>query len=550
MLRYNLINNKIFLMVRNKRTISNKLWDVYVLIIWRWFFLFANKRRVFMSAKFDIVIIGGGVIGTAIARRLSRYELDICLLEKDADVASGTSKANSGIIHAGYNAAVDTLKGRLNIKSNPLFDKIAEDLKVPFKRIGSLVVGFTEEDKEWLKKEKEMGESKGIKDLQLLDQKELLHQEPEIHSEASAALYAPTAGIISPYKLTIAQAENAVKNGVEIKLLSEVVDIRTKNGYIAGVILNSGEEIKTKVIINAAGLYADEIAAMVGERYKITPRKGEYNLFDKEYGDLVNHVIFPMPSKESKGILITPTVDGNLLLGPNSNPVEEKDDLAVTKEGLEEIWQGGTSLYPNLPRDGVIASFAGLRATLPSDDFKIEALNEPVGFIDVAGIQSPGLSSAPAIANMVAEILDDIRTSLQEELKLIEANFLPELEKQPSFQDYKQNLHEWQQIFLQNKKYGEVICRCEHVTRGEIEAELDKEFISPTLNGIKRRTRAGGGRCQGGFCGPRIAEIIAEKIGISPLEVTKSGPGSEILWTRVKDVKPDRDIVYGMGDKS
>ena len=501
-----------------------------------------------MSAEYDVVIIGGGVVGTAIARELSRYQLKICLLEKDADVASGTSKANSGIIHAGYNAAKETLKSRLNIESNPQFDRIARNLKVPFKRIGSLVVAFAEEDISILKKEKAAGEEKGITGLEILNREELHRKEPEIHPEARAALYAPTAGIISPYLLTIAQAENAVKNGAEVRLMSEVVDIKCDSGAVSAVVLKDSSELSSRVVINAAGLYADEIAALVGESYEITPRKGEYNLFDKEYGGMVKHVIFPMPSEESKGILITPTVEGNLLLGPNSNPVEDKEDLAVTREGLEEIWEGGRALYPDLPAEGVIASFAGLRASLPGDDFKIEALEDPVGFIDVAGIQSPGLSSAPAIATMVRDILADIAPELPEKLTLREGDFDPKLKKLPSFQDYQEKLDKWQDIFLQNPDYGEIICRCEHVTRGEIVAELNKEFTSPTLNGIKRRTRAGGGRCQGGFCGPRIAEIIAEELGISPLEVTKSGPGSEILWARVKDVKPDCGLVYGLGD--
>jgi len=502
-----------------------------------------------MSDKiYDILIVGGGVVGTAIARELSKYNLSIALFEKETDVASGTSKANSGIIHAGYNASKNTLKGRLNIKSNPMFDQIADDLKVPFNRIGSLVVGHSQEDKEKLILEKERSLAQADIDLRIIEKKELREKEPDLAEDAIVALYAPNAGIISPYKLTIAQAENAANNGVDIYLETEVKKVFHENNYITGIKTNKGK-FSGSIVINAAGLYADKIAATVGENYEIVPRKGEYNLFDKKYGSLVNHVIFPMPSEKSKGILITPTVDGNLLLGPNSYVVENKDDLEVTEQGLNEIWDGGKKLYPSLPGNGIISSFAGLRATIPAepynDDFKIEALDNPVGFIDVAGIQSPGLSSAPGIAELITKIVDDISKDLKVPIKLQEkASYNPELDKLPRLDDYKDHREDWHQVYQEDNDYGEIVCRCEHVTKGELIAELKKSLAPLTLDAIKRRTRAGGGRCQGGFCGPRIAEIIAEEFEISPLEVTKNGPGSEILMERVKDIKADRDITY------
>ncbi|MFN2364643.1 MAG: NAD(P)/FAD-dependent oxidoreductase [Halarsenatibacteraceae bacterium] len=500
------------------------------------------------NRNYDILIIGGGVIGTAIARELSKYNLSIALFEKETDVASGTSKANSGIIHAGYNALQDTLKGRLNIKSNPMFDQVAADLKVPFKRIGSLVVGHNHEDRDKLILEKERSQAQTDLDLRIIEKKELREKEPNLAENAVVALYAPNAGIISPYKLTIAQAENAANNGVDIYLKTEVKRVLSENNFITGINTSAGR-FNGSIVINAAGLYADKIAATVGEDYEIVPRKGEYNLFDKKHGSLVNHVIFPMPSEKSKGILITPTVDGNLLLGPNSYVVDNKDDLEVTEKGLKEIWTGGKKLYPSLPAGGIISSFAGLRATLPTepynDDFKIEALDKPVGFIDVAGIQSPGLSSAPGIAELVTKLVDDISKDLKAPIKLKQKlNYNPELEKLPRLDDYKDHRKDWHQVYQKDKNYGEIVCRCEHVTKGEIIAELRKSLAPPTLDAIKRRTRAGGGRCQGGFCGPRIAEIIAEEFDISPLEVTKNGPGSEILLERVKDIKPDRDITY------
>lgn len=500
-----------------------------------------------MRGKYDVVVVGGGVVGSAIARELSKLQLDLCLMEKGSDVATGTSKANSGIIHAGYSAADGTLKAELNVRANPAFDKLSEDLKVPFDRVGSLVVGLSEEDEEKLLEEKKQGEARGIEGLRIISEKELKEKEPEIHPDARSALYAETAGVISPYKFTIALAENAALNGADVMLNTEVQDIITEEDRVQGVITSRGE-ISCSVVINAAGLYADEIAAMVGEEYRITPRKGEYHLYDKEHGDFVNHVIFPMPGEKSKGILITPTVAGNLLLGPNSEEVEDKEDISVTAGGLEEVRAGGRKLFPNFPRNGVISSFAGLRATLPHEDFKIEALESVGGFIDVAGIQSPGLSCAPAIAWLVRDILEDIESSLEANLDLSEKqDFEPELPSRPHLQDYEGCRERWQEHFSQNKTYGQIVCRCEHVTKGEIVDALNRPLVSPTLNGIKRRTRAGGGRCQGGFCGPRVAEIIAEEMGISPLDVTKSGPGSEILTDRIKDLTPDLDISYGAG---
>lgn len=502
-----------------------------------------------IAGSYDVAVVGGGVIGAAVARELSKLRLSICLLEKDSDVATGTSKANSGIIHAGYSAQADTLKAELNVKANPLFDRLCSDLKVPFERKGSLVVGFNEEDREDLLKKKREGESRGISGLEVLSQEELRERESEISPRAEAALYAPTAGVVSPYKLTIALAENAALNGADIFLNTEVTDILIEDGCIAGVETERGS-ISTEVVINAAGLYADEIAAMAGEDYTITPRKGEYQLYDKEYGDFVDHVIFPMPDEKSKGILVTPTVAGNLLLGPNSREVDSKEEVSVSEEGLEEIMQGGRKLFPDFPTDGVISTFAGLRAALPHGDFKIEPLDDVPGFIDVAGIQSPGLSCAPAIARLVKDILEDINTELPGPLDLRERDdFNPELPSKPHLRDYAGCREKWQNYFQENEDYGEVICRCEHVTKGEIIDALNRPFKAPTLNAIKRRTRAGGGRCQGGFCGPRVAEIIAEELDISPLEVTKSGPGSKILKARVKDLTPDREITLKAGDK-
>ncbi|MCG0275404.1 MAG: NAD(P)/FAD-dependent oxidoreductase [Thermosediminibacteraceae bacterium] len=476
----------------------------------------------------DVVIIGGGVVGCMIARELSRYQLKTVLLEKEDDVASGTSKANSAIVHAGYDPKPGTLKAKLNVRGNPLFDKICSELDVPFKRIGSLVVSLTEEEDRVLEELLERGKKNGVPGLKIINREELLKMEPNVNKKARAALYAPTAGIICPYELTIALAENACQNGVEIKLNSKVVGIKVvNNGELA--VMTPTETIHTRYVINAAGLYADEISKMAGaEEYRITPRKGEYLLFDKRFGNIVNRIIFPTPSKISKGILVCPTVDGNFFIGPNSNDVTEKDDVAVTPEGIEEIIKGAQKLVPELPLNHVITSFAGLRAVSDTDDFIIGASKKVRGFINVGGIQSPGLSAAPAIAEMVLEILKEEGLSLKEK-----RDYNPE---RPRVYKFRQmNNEERRELIRKNPAYGRVICRCETVTEGEIIDAIRRPVGARSLDAVKRRTRAGMGRCQGGFCSPRVIEILSRELGISPLEITKCGCGSEILKGRTKE---------------
>ncbi|MBU1428832.1 NAD(P)/FAD-dependent oxidoreductase [bacterium] len=487
--------------------------------------------------KTDVVIIGGGVIGTAIARELSRYRLDITLIEKEEDVAMGTSKGNSGIIHAGYDADFKTLKGQLNVKSNLQFDKLCRDLKIPFKRIGSLVVGFTKEDFNKLKDLKENGEKNGIKNLKIITDDELFKLEPNLNPQVKYALYAPAAGIISPYELTIALADNAVINGAKVLLETEVKDIRIENGQVCGLLTNRGL-IEIRVIINAAGLYADEMAKGVGENFKIKPLKGEYQLFDKQWGNLVNHILFPIPTKLSKGILVAPTVHNNLLIGPNSYQVEEKDDLATTKAGIKEVYEEAKKLIPHLPHQDLVASFAGLRADVEGgDDFIIEASKKIRGFINVAGIESPGLSSAPAITEMVSDILKEVAQKIYPQLELnYKNNFTETLPAQPRFTDYVDKIEKWQEIIEKDSDYGEIICRCEKVSKGEIIRAIHRPVPAKSLDAIKRRTRAGMGRCQGGFCSPRVLRILSEELKISPLRITKKGPGSEVLKTMTKEM--------------
>jgi glycerol-3-phosphate dehydrogenase len=508
----------------------------------KWFF-YLIKKGIFMKA--DVVIVGGGVIGTAIARELSRFNLNIILIEKEDDVAMGTSKGNSGIIHAGYNDDFKTLKGELNIKSNSKFDKLCADLKIPFKRIGSLVIGFSEEDFRKLKELKENGEKNGIKDLEIIRGTKLFELEPNLNPQAKYALYAPSAGIISPYKFTIALADNAVINGVKALLETEAKDIRIEEKQVCGVFTNRGL-IEARVIINAAGLYADEIAKTAGDSFKISPLKGEYQLFDKQWGNLVNHILFPIPTKLSKGILVTPTVHGNLLIGPNSCRVKEKDDLATTKAGIKEVHTGARKLIPNLPHQDLINSFAGLRADIEGrDDFIIEASKKIRGFINVAGIESPGLSSVPAIAEMVSGILKEVVKEISPQLELsYKDDFVETLAKQPKFADYLDSTYKWQEIVEKDTDYGEIVCRCEKVSKGEMLRAIHQPLMARSLDAIKRRTRAGMGRCQGGFCSPRVLKILSQELKISPLKITKKGPGSEILKTKTKGTIKETGVKF------
>jgi glycerol-3-phosphate dehydrogenase len=355
---------------------------------------------------YDVVIIGAGVTGSFIARELSRYELKVCMVEKEADVAMGTSKANSAIIHGGYDAVPNTLKAILNVRGNKMMKQVATDLNVKFKQIGSLVLAFQKDDIPKLESLMQRGIANGVDTLEILSKEKLNEMEPELSSEAVAALYAPAAGIICPYELTLHAAENAVQNGVELNLRCEVKSIRFENNHF--IVSTTTGNLKTRYIVNAAGLYSDHISHMAGDdSFSIIPRKGEYVLFDKEYGRLVNRVIFQLPTEKGKGVLVTPTVDGNLLIGPNAEEIKDKQDTSTTESGLSEILRVSRMSVPSLANKGIITSFAGLRATPDKGDFIIRASTVNNRLIHAAGIESPGLTAAPAIGEMVARLLKE-----------------------------------------------------------------------------------------------------------------------------------------------
>jgi len=475
---------------------------------------------------FDVTIIGAGVIGCSIARELSKYELDICVLEKSEDVATGTTKANSAIVHAGFDAKPESLKGRLNASGNLSFDLLSKELDFPFKRIGAFVLCFDKEDIYKLEELKTQGELNGVLGLEILKADKIKEMEPNVSNNAVAALYAPSSGICCPYEMTIALAENANENGVEFRFLREVKNIvKTSDKYI---IKTKEDNIETKLVINAAGIFADDINNMVSEeKIIITPRKGEYCLFDKSAGALVHSTIFQLPTFMGKGVLVTPTVDGNLLIGPNAVDLDDKIDLGTSKAGIEEILFKASISIKDIPVRELISSFTGLRAHSILDDFIIGEPKDAPGFINAAGIESPGLSSAPAIAEY-------IRGIVVSKLKLeLNKKFIAKRKGIIKFRELT-NLEKIE-LIAKMPEYGRIICRCETISEGEIIDAINRPLGAKTLDGVKRRTRALMGRCQAGFCTPKVVNILARELNISMLDVTKCGGKSNILVSRNKE---------------
>lgn len=475
--------------------------------------------------NYDVAVVGAGVIGSLIARELSRYNIKVALVEKHNDMAMGTSKANSAIVHAGFDAKPGTLKAKLNVEGTAIMPELCKTLSVPFKPIGSLVVAFSDEEVETLKELLERGNTNGVPGLEIYDAAKLHEAEPYISDEAKAALWAPSAGIVCPYELTIAAAENAVVNGVEFIRNFEVKKIDFNGSSFS---LSNGEsEITAKYIINAAGVYCDEIAALIGDTsVHTTPRKGEYMLCDKSVGKLANHTIFQCPSKMGKGILVTPTVDGNLLLGPSAIDIDDKNDVATSADTLSQVLEIAKKSVPCLTTREVITSFAGLRAHCDRDDFIIEPSEKNNQFINVAGIESPGLSSAPAIAIYVKDMI--IKALDCEE----KSDFKPDREEPVRFRHMSNE--ERKALIEKNPAYGRIICRCETITEGEILDAIHAPAGARDVDGVKRRTRAGMGRCQGGFCGSKVVELLARELGVEINEITKFGGNSKILYERTK----------------
>ncbi|MDE6883072.1 MAG: NAD(P)/FAD-dependent oxidoreductase [Lachnospiraceae bacterium] len=475
---------------------------------------------------YDVIIIGAGVSGCAAARELSRYKARVCVLEKAEDVCCGTSKANSAIAHAGYDAPTGSLMAKLNVQGNQMMEQLSKELDFEFQRIGSLVICRDAEDLPNLQALYDRGAANGVTGLRIVEKEELRQMEPNISDDAVAALYAPTAGIVCPFGMNIAFAENAAVNGVEFRFDTEVQGIRkTESGWLLET--NQGQ-FEAKCVVNAAGVYADVIHNMVSEqKIRITPRRGDYCLLDKSAGSHVARVIFALPGKYGKGILVTPTVHGNLLVGPTAVDTENKEGSNTTREGLDQVIEKAGENVKNLPMRSVITSFAGLRAHEENHEFIIGEVEGAAGFVDCAGIESPGLTASPAIGVMVAGIVREIL----------------QLEENPSFDGTRKGIlkpqelpvEERRQLIRDNPAYGNIICRCEMVTEGEIIDAITRPLGAKSLDGVKRRTRAGMGRCQAGFCSPRVMEILARECGKDISDITKAGGESRIVVGVNKD---------------
>lgn len=474
---------------------------------------------------YDVVIIGAGVIGTSIFRELTKYNIKVAMVEKENDVSMGTSKANSAIIHAGYDPKAGTLMAKLNVKGNEMFGDICEELDVPFKRNGSLVLAFDDEELESVKKLYENGNKIGVKGLRILNKEEVKELEENVSDNVLGALYAPTGGIVGVMEYTIALAENGALNGGKIFLNSEVVKIEKNDTF--KITTSKNEVIEGKYIVNAAGIYADAIHNLIcKESFKIIPRRGEYFVMDKSQGKLFSHTIFQCPSTLGKGILVTPTVHGNLIVGPNAEDIDDKDSVKTTSEGLDYVIETTKKTTENINFRESIRNFAGLRAIPDTGDFVIGEDKDVKGFVDVAGMKSPGLSAAPAIAIEVVKILQNIGLS-NEENKNFNGNRKRIIFNELSRQEQKE-------LIKKNPSYGKIVCRCENITEGEIVEAIRTSFGSITVDGVKRRCRPGMGRCQGGFCGPRVVEIIARELNKDYTEVNQEKEGSYILLDRTK----------------
>lgn len=479
-----------------------------------------------MADQYDIIIIGAGVTGCAIARELSRYACKVLVIEKDEDVCCGTSKANSGIVHAGYDAKPGSLKAKMNVRGNEMMTSLVRDLDIPFKQIGSLVVCTDESLRSGIEELYNRGITNGVQGLKILEAPEVHEIEPNISDDVVCALYAPTAGIICPFRLNIAMAECACQNGVEFKFDTAVINVEAGSSGFS--VTTSCGEYYASAVVNAAGCHADEIHNLVSSvKYHITPRRGDYMLLDRSCDGLVNHVIFPQPTALGKGILVTPTAHGNVLIGPTAVDTDNKDEAPVTADGLAKVIEGSAKNVKGVPVKQVITGFSGLRAHEDGGEFILEEASDCPGFFDCVGIESPGLTACPAVGEYMASLISD---KLSLSLKSSWSGICHDIKKPFEMSD-----SERAELIASDPSYGKIICRCETITEGEIIDSIRRPLGARSLDGVKRRTRAGMGRCQGGFCSPRVMEILSRELNVPLESITKSGGSSKLLYGRTKD---------------
>ncbi|NLC05835.1 MAG: NAD(P)/FAD-dependent oxidoreductase [Erysipelothrix sp.] len=480
--------------------------------------------------QFDVIVIGGGIVGTNVLRVLSQYQLKSLLLEKNRDIGSGVTKGNGGVVHSGYDASHGTLKAKLNPIGAAMYSQLAKDLDFPYENKGTLTVGFNDEEAKTLEKLLANGQANNVPGLRLVCQQELREIEPNVNPEATIALYAPSAGITDPYEVAYACAENAIANGAQVKVNTPVVDIIKKNDIYQ--VVTKDEIYEARFVINCAGVYGDHVAKMAGSHdYEIIERHGTLAIIEKAVGFELNATLFPVPGQATKGMAAIPACAGNIILGSTATVMQDKEATRFTKDEATELFESASRLVPGLKRENIIRIFTGLRPVEvhSNNDFVIEEDKNHEGLYHAIGIQSPGIAAAPAIAEYVVELIKEKHSLVKKE------DYNP---KRKGIVDFSElSVEDKQKLVKENPAYGNVICRCEIVTEGEIVDAIHRPIGATTIDGIKRRTRAGMGRCQGGFCQPKIMEILHRELGVDYQEILLEETGSNVLWEDKKDVR-------------
>ncbi len=481
-----------------------------------------------MLMKKDVVVIGAGAVGCAIARELAKYQVNVIVVDKNEDVGGDASKSNSAIIHTGYDAAPGTLESQLVVAANPMYDEIVKDLDVPFSRIGAILPAITEEQFNQLPAIKEKAFKNHVYDVEYKSGKELLEMEPNLNPEVKGGLWIPRESIIDPFILVQALAENACANGVEFLLNAEVTDIKTENGKIKSVVTNKGE-IETKYVVNSAGLYCDEIAEMVGKAdYKVVARKGQFYILDKNTSCQVEHIVLPIPTKVTKGKLMCPTIHGNMLVGPTAEDQDSKTDKSTSTEGLDSIATDVRNLIPNVNLRDTITQYSGLRPNRNPEGLNFNIYDDLEGYINLSGVRSTGLTLSVAMGKYVVQQMLMNGADL-----VLKDKFIKERKGIIKFSEQTREVQD--KLIKENPLYGNVICRCETITEAEILDAIHRPLGARSVDAVKRRVRAGMGRCQGGFCGPKVIEILARELGVLPEEINKNNPGSYMVTGRSRD---------------
>ncbi len=472
--------------------------------------------------KTDVVVIGAGAVGCAIARELSKYQVNVIVVDKNEDVGGDASKSNSAIIHTGYDAAPGTLESQLVVAANPMYDELVNDLDVPFKRIGAILPAITEEQFNQLPAIKEKAFKNHVYDIEYKSGEELLEMEPNLNPEVKGGLFIPRESIIDPFIFVQAMAENAYANGVEFVLGAKVTDIKTENGKIKSVVTEKGE-IETKYVINSAGLYCDEIAAMVGKAdYKVVARKGQFYILDKNTSCQVEHIVLPIPTKITKGKLMCPTIHGNMLVGPTAEDQESKIDKSTSTEGLDSIAKDVRNLIPGVNLRDTITQYSGLRPNRNPEGLNFDIYDDLEGYINLSGVRSTGLTLSVSMGKYVVQqmLMHGAEFVLKE-------NFIKERKGIIKFSEQTREVQD--ELIKENPLYGNVVCRCETITEAEILQAIHRPIGAKSVDAVKRRVRAGMGRCQAGFCGPKVLEILARELGVAPEEINKHNPGSYMV---------------------